>query len=152
MELKEWPSRYQMNVKAKTLGRQYLPDRKRSADVIDCGAEYTEREAAANKRKQHCRFHAVDRLLVDVKLASEVGHGNSRCITLPPLRHQSYVVMSIGAVTWGTQKARPLGNHTFMRLAVQLLRSHMTVSDGSDTSIDGRGESSDHRRQQRDWP
>ena len=83
MELKEWPSRYQMNVKAKTLGRQYLQDRKRSADIIDCGAEYTEREAAANKRKQHCRFHAVDRLLVDVKLASEVGHGNSRCNTLP---------------------------------------------------------------------
>jgi hypothetical protein len=74
---------YQINVKAKTLGRQYLPDRKRSADIIDCCAEYTEREAAANEREQHGRLHAVDRLLVDVKLASEVGHRNSPCNTLP---------------------------------------------------------------------
>jgi hypothetical protein len=57
---------YQINVKAKTLARQYLPDRKRSADIIDCCAEYTEREATANEREQHGRFHAVDRLLVDV--------------------------------------------------------------------------------------
>ena len=78
----------QKSVKAKTLRRQYLPDRKRSADVIDCGAQYTEREAAANEREQHCRFHAVDRLLVDVKLASEVGHGNSPCNTLPALSDQ----------------------------------------------------------------
>jgi hypothetical protein len=27
----------------------------------------------------------------------------------------------------------------------------MTMSGGSDKSIDGRGDSSDHRRQQRDW-
>jgi len=31
-------------------------------------------------------------------------------------------------------------------------RSHMTMSGGSDKSIDGYGDSSDHRRQQRDWP
>jgi hypothetical protein len=70
----------------------------------------------------------------------------------PPLRHQSYLVMCIGAVTWGTQEARPLGKHASMRLAVRLPRSHITMSSESDKSIDGRGESSDHRRQQRDWP
>jgi hypothetical protein len=37
-------------------------------------------------------------------------------------------------------------------LAVQLPRSHMTRSGRSDKSVDGRGDSSDHRRQQRDWP
>jgi len=68
---------YQINVKAKTLGRQYLPDRKRSADIIDRCAEYTEREAAANQGEQHGRFHAVDLLLVDVKLVGEVGHSTS---------------------------------------------------------------------------
>jgi hypothetical protein len=39
-----------------------------------------------------------------------------------------------------------------VHLAVRLRRSHMTMSGGSDKSIDGRGDSSDHRRQQRDWP
>jgi hypothetical protein len=38
-----------------------------------------------------------------------------------------------------------------VRLAVWLPRPHMTMSGGSDKSIDGRGDSSDHRRQQRDW-
>src|SRR5262245_40873625 len=41
---------------------------------------------------------------------------------------------------------------TPIHLAMRLPRSHMTMSGGSDKSIDGRGESSDHRRQQRDWP
>jgi len=31
-------------------------------------------------------------------------------------------------------------------------RSHMMMSGGSDKSVDARGESSNHRRQQRDWP
>ena len=35
-------------------------------------------------------------------------------------------------------------------LAVGLPRSHMTVSERSDKGIDGRGDSSDHRCQQRD--
>jgi hypothetical protein len=61
---------YQINVKSK---KQYLPDRKRSADIIDCSAEYTDREAAANEREQHCRFHAVDRLLVDVEACQRNG-------------------------------------------------------------------------------
>jgi hypothetical protein len=39
-----------------------------------------------------------------------------------------------------------------VHLAVRLPRPHMTMSGGSNKSIDGRGESSDHRRQQRDWP
>ena len=39
-----------------------------------------------------------------------------------------------------------------VHLAVRLPRSHMMMSGGSDKSIDGRGDSSDHRRQQRDWP
>src|SRR6478672_9228171 len=70
---------YQIKVKAKAPARRCLPDRKRSADIIDRCAEYTEREAAANKGKQHDRFHAVDLLLVDVKLVGEVGHGTSPC-------------------------------------------------------------------------
>ena len=37
-------------------------------------------------------------------------------------------------------------------LAVRLSKSHMTMGGGSDKSIDGRGDTSDHRRQQRDWP
>ena len=37
-------------------------------------------------------------------------------------------------------------------LAVRLPKSHMTMGGGSDKSIDGRGDTSDHRRQQRDWP
>jgi hypothetical protein len=59
---------YQIKVKAKTPARRCLPDRKRSADIIDRCAKYTEREAAANQGKQHGRFYAVDLLLVDVKL------------------------------------------------------------------------------------
>ncbi|MFZ2078348.1 MAG: hypothetical protein WAV38_17165 [Xanthobacteraceae bacterium] len=70
---------YQTKVKAKTPAGRRLPDRKRSADIINRCAEYTERDAAANEEEQHGRFHAVDRLLVDVKLVSEVGHGNSPC-------------------------------------------------------------------------
>jgi hypothetical protein len=51
--------------------------------------EYAERDAPANEEEQHGRLHAVDRLLVDVKLVSEVGHINSPCIVLPaPFRHQ----------------------------------------------------------------
>jgi hypothetical protein len=44
---------YQIKVKAKTPARRWLPDRKRSADIIDRCAEYTEREAAANQGEQH---------------------------------------------------------------------------------------------------
>ena len=51
-----------------------LPDRKRSPDIINRCAEYTEREAAAYEREHHGRFHAVDGLLVDV---NEVGHNNN---------------------------------------------------------------------------
>jgi hypothetical protein len=58
---------YQIKVKAKTPAWRCLPDRKRSADIIDRCAEYTEREAAANQGEQHGRFNAVDLLLVDVK-------------------------------------------------------------------------------------
>src|SRR5215472_10744503 len=39
-----------------------------------------------------------------------------------------------------------------VHLAVRLPRSHMMMSGGSDKSVDARGESSNHRRQQRDWP
>jgi hypothetical protein len=39
-----------------------------------------------------------------------------------------------------------------VHLAVRLPRPHMTMSGGSDKSIDGRGDSPDHRRQQRHWP
>jgi hypothetical protein len=35
---------------------------------------------------------------------------------------------------------------------VRLSKSHMTMGGESDKSIDGRGDTSDHRRQQRDWP
>jgi hypothetical protein len=70
---------YQIKVKAKTPARRCLPDRKRSADIIDRCAKYTEREAAANQAEQHGRFHAVDLLLVDVKLVGKVGHGTSPC-------------------------------------------------------------------------
>jgi len=52
-----------------------LPDRKYSADVIDCCTEYTESEATANQGEQHDRFHPVDLLLVDMKLVGEVSHG-----------------------------------------------------------------------------
>ena len=82
-----------------------LPDRKRSADIIDRCAEYTEREAAANDGEQHGRFHAVNLLLVDVKLVGEVGHGNRPCNTRSPaLSPSSYLVICIGAVTGVTQK------------------------------------------------
>jgi hypothetical protein len=56
--------------------RRCLPDRKRSADIINRCARYTEREAAANQGDQHGGFRAIDLLLVD-KLASKVGNGNS---------------------------------------------------------------------------
>ena len=39
-----------------------------------------------------------------------------------------------------------------VHLAGRLPRSHMMMSGGSDKSVDARGESSNHRRQQRDWP
>jgi hypothetical protein len=50
--------------------KEHFPKRSRCA-------EYTEREAAANQGEQHDRFHAVDRLRVDVKFVSEVGHDTS---------------------------------------------------------------------------
>ena len=62
--------------------------------------ECAEREAPANDREQHGRFHAVNLLLVDVKLVGEVGHGNRPCNTRSPaLSPSSYLVICIGAVT-----------------------------------------------------
>jgi hypothetical protein len=83
---------------------------------MDRCAECAEREAAANDRKQHGRFHAVDRLFIDVKLVGEVDHGNYACNSLPALSPSSYLVICIGAVTWGTQKPRPLDDHVPSRV------------------------------------
>jgi hypothetical protein len=55
--------------------RRVLPDRKRSSDIVDCCAQYAEREAADNYGEQHGRFHALDLLLVEVGFVGEAGHG-----------------------------------------------------------------------------
>jgi hypothetical protein len=73
--------------------RRCLPDRKRSADIINRYARYAEREAAANQGDQHGGFRAIDLSLVD-KLA-RVGNGNSpwnESLGLPCLR--SYAVFA----------------------------------------------------------
>jgi hypothetical protein len=73
--------------------RRRLPDRKRSADIINRYARYAEREAAANQGDQHGGFRAIDLSLVD-KLA-RVGNGNSpwnESLGLPCLR--SYAVFA----------------------------------------------------------
>src|SRR6516162_1747330 len=87
---------------------QYLPHRKRSADIVGRCAEYTEGEAAANKAEQHGRFHAIDLLPVDVGLVGEVGHGNSPCNTLPALSPSNYLVICIGGCDRGNTKSQPV--------------------------------------------
>jgi hypothetical protein len=72
---------------SKIPARRCLPGRKRSTDIIDRCAEYTEREAAANQGEQHGRFHAVDVLLVNMKLVGESGH-HGTSLGSPPFRHQ----------------------------------------------------------------
>jgi hypothetical protein len=69
-----------------------LPDRKCSPDIMNRCTECAEREAPANDREQHGRFHAVDLLLVDVKLVGEVGHGKSPL--LPSLQNDMDHVFS----------------------------------------------------------
>jgi hypothetical protein len=85
----EWPA---ANAPRDATANQFAskpPDGERAPDIIDRCTEYAERDAPANEEEQHGRLHAVDRLLVDVKLVSEVGHINSPCIVLPaPFRHQ----------------------------------------------------------------
>jgi hypothetical protein len=58
-------------------------------------AECGQREAPANDREQHDRFHAVELLLVDVKLVSEVGHAKA-----PAMRNHSITCLVRNSLTW----------------------------------------------------
>ncbi|MGC2823017.1 MAG: hypothetical protein WA322_02030, partial [Pseudolabrys sp.] len=59
--------------------------------------------------------------------------------------HRVYSITSSARASNVAGTSRP-------HLAVRLPKSHMTMGGGSDKSIDGRGDTSDHRRQQRDRP
>jgi hypothetical protein len=60
--------------------------------------ECAEREAPANDREQHGRFHAVDLLLVDVKLVGEVGHAKAPCYRRCEMIWITYLVRN--SLTW----------------------------------------------------
>ena len=81
-----------------------------------------------------------------VRFAPESGH--VRCSSSCPLcansGHSAFITSSA--------RASNVAGTSRPHLAVRLPKSHMTMGGGSDKSIDGRGDTSDHRRQQRDWP
>ena len=81
---------------------------------------------------------------------SALGHKRTFAVqnamsALPPIADISAFITSSARASTVPGTSRP-------HLAVRLSKSHMTMGGGSDKSIDGRGDTSDHRRQQRDWP
>ena len=74
--------------------RGYLPDRKGPPDIMNRCAECAEREAAANDRKQHGRLHALDLLLVDVKLVKRVVTRPTRYVRNPTLKQRTIAILA----------------------------------------------------------
>jgi hypothetical protein len=60
-------------------------------------------------------FHAVDRLLVDVKLVGEVGHNSSLCDTPPAFRHQVTLRSGLGLCRGSHGSSGPFGDYAPMR-------------------------------------
>jgi hypothetical protein len=92
------------------------------------------------------RCAARRRWVSDVRFGSQADMCSAkRHVRFTPNSGHSAFIISSARTSNVAGTSRP-------HLAVRLSKSHMTMGGGSDKSIDGRGDTSDHRRQQRDWP